>query len=107
MKNPTHEAIPWKEIKESKEFRELALSKRKTIAFLFVVGMLCFFSIPFLSTVFPGFLSIQIVGPINIGLIWGPLQYPIGGLIAWRYAVQMRETDAKLASLKSDFAKFV
>jgi uncharacterized membrane protein (DUF485 family) len=86
-------AGPWSVTYQKASFHALARRRRTIVVQLFVLSALFYFSLPFMTTVFPEFFRIKVLGSINIGLIYAILQYPIGGLIAYRYAVSMRKVD--------------
>lgn len=69
---------------------------------LFTLGLLFYFSIPFLTTFYPTLLSIKIWGPVTFGLLYAVLQYPIGGAIAIAYAVSVRKIDRLATTLEAD-----
>jgi len=81
------------------QFHSLTRQRRVIILKLFALSALFYFSIPFFTTFFPKFFAIQISGAINVGLVYAILQYPVGGLIAYRYAVNMRKIDAMVEKL--------
>jgi uncharacterized membrane protein (DUF485 family) len=87
-------AESWSDIYQKPQFVALTLRRRKIVLRLFALSSLFYFSIPFLTTLFPNILSIKIWGPLNIGLLYGVLQYPIGGLIAITFAIKMRKIDS-------------
>lgn len=84
---------------KNENFHLLVRQRRLIVAQLFVLSALVYFSIPFITTVFPEFFRIRISGAINIGLVYAVLQYPIGGLIAYRYAITMRKIDVLIKAL--------
>ncbi|MBL8468826.1 DUF485 domain-containing protein [Methyloversatilis discipulorum] len=87
------------------EFQVLVSRKRAASLFLFGMAMAAFFSIPLVSSQFPGFFKMRIFGGVNVGLLYLLAQYVMGGLIAWRYAVVFAGIDKEMSMLVSEFAR--
>ncbi|VFR24368.1 hypothetical protein AMP9_1686 [plant metagenome] len=63
------------------------------------MSMSAFLSIPLISHYLPHLFHTQVIGEINLGLLFLVGQYAIGGAVAWRYSVQLRRLDAQAAQL--------
>lgn len=96
---------PWDRIYADPRFTELVIKRRKVTFGLFFICMIVFFSIPFLAEVAPDFLKIRLIGSINIGLLFVVAQYLVGGVIAWRYVVQLKKIDTLSKNLIAAFSK--
>lgn len=100
-----NQSHPWDLIYADPRFAELVSKRRKVTFSLFMICMIVFFSIPFFAEFAPEFLRIKLMGSINVGLLFVLAQYIVGGLIAWRYVVQLRKIDAMSNDLISAFSK--
>ncbi|MBF7682184.1 DUF485 domain-containing protein [Acinetobacter sp. B5B] len=88
-----NQAHAWDRIYADPQFNQLVIKRRKVTIKLFCISMLFFFAIPFFSVVSPSFLRIQLMGSINVGLLLVIAQYLVGGLVAWRYVVELKKID--------------
>jgi len=84
---------------QNPQFHAIARRRRTMVLTLFVVSALFYFSIPVITTFFPSLFHIRLFGVINLGLTYAVLQYPIGGLIAYAYAISMRRLDGEVGEL--------
>lgn len=98
------QAHAWDRIYADPQFNQLVLKRRKVTLKLFLICMVFFFSIPFFSVVSPNFLRIQMIGVINIGLLLVIAQYVVGGIIAWRYVVELKKVDEMSQKLISTYS---
>ncbi|MCG8156380.1 DUF485 domain-containing protein [Brenneria goodwinii] len=93
------QSYSWDEIYQHKNYKEMVIKKQSAIIKLLIISLIFFFSIPFMNSFFPDLMKVKIAGAVNIGLVWAILQYPLGGLIACRYAVKMRHFDRESKKL--------
>lgn len=95
MKNTeATESISWDAVHAHPDFTRLVMRRRTVTWRLFAISMVFFFSVPVISTYFPQVFRAQIWGSINVGVLYLVAQYFGGGVIAWRYAVQLKLIDA-------------
>ncbi|MBF7688670.1 DUF485 domain-containing protein [Acinetobacter rathckeae] len=100
-----NQAHAWDRIYADPQFNQLVVKRRKVTLKLFLICMIFFFSIPFFSVVSPSFLRIQVMGAINVGLLLVVAQYVVGGLIAWRYVIELKKIDEMSKQLISTHAE--
>lgn len=74
----------------SNEFKSHMRGKGLIITLLVIVTFIFFFSLPLLNSLLPAVMKYQVVGSVNIGLLWVILQYPLGAAVAWCYTKKMR-----------------
>ncbi len=89
----------WSTMYRNPQFHAVSRQRRTVVLTLFIVGTLFYFSIPAITTFYPSIFHARLFGVVNIGLAYGLLQYPIGGLIAYVYAVNMRKLDLEVARM--------
>ncbi|MFI6732661.1 DUF485 domain-containing protein [Nonomuraea sp. NPDC050451] len=93
MTTKEHDASVYEEVQESSEFQDL---KRRFRAWTFPMTV-AFLAWYLLYVVLSGwardFMGIKLLGDINVGLIFGLLQFVSTFLIAWAYA---RHAEKKL-----------
>lgn len=89
----------WSVMYQNPRFHEITRKRRAVVMTLFVVSALFYFSIPAITTFFPSLFHIRLFGAINLGLTYALLQYPIGGLIAYAYAISMRKLDQEIGQI--------
>jgi uncharacterized membrane protein (DUF485 family) len=76
----------YRELAETEDFKELR-SRYRRFVFPWTVAFLSWYLLyVVLSNWAPDFMSIQIVGTINMGLVLGLLQFVSTFLIAWHYS---------------------
>lgn len=92
-------AVPWDAIHARPDFDRLVRERRAIMLRLLAVSMSAFLSIPLISHSLPHWFHTQVIGEINLGLLFLVGQYAIGGAVAWRYCVQLRRLDAQAAEL--------
>ncbi|MER5997049.1 DUF485 domain-containing protein [Nonomuraea sp. NPDC051941] len=93
MTTKEHDASVYEEVQESSEFQDL---KRRFRAWTFpmTVAFLAWYLLyVVLSGWARGFMGIKLLGEINVGLVFGLLQFVSTFLIAWAYA---RHAEKKL-----------
>jgi uncharacterized membrane protein (DUF485 family) len=93
------EQSSWSVIFQNPEFQAVARKRKKIVISLFLVSALFYFSIPLLTTMYPAVFRVRLFGSINLGLVYAILQYPIGGLIAYYYAISMRKIDREIGRM--------
>ena len=97
----THLEPDWAGLYAKPEFTRLVRHRMSVSVRLMVIAMVLFFSIPFIASQFPALFHIKVIGVINVGLIFLISQYFIGAVIAYRYAVQMRQVDEQAAAINA------
>ncbi|KAB8185748.1 DUF485 domain-containing protein [Nonomuraea phyllanthi] len=93
MTTQEHDASVYEQVQESSEFQDL---KRRFRAWTFpmtVAFLVWYLLYVVLSGWARGFMGIKIVGEINVGLVFGLLQFVSTFLIAWAYS---RHAERKL-----------
>lgn len=93
MTTQEHDASVYEQVQESSEFQDL---KRRFRAWTFpmtVAFLVWYLLYVVLSGWARGFMGIKIVGEINVGLVFGLLQFVSTFLIAWAYS---RHAEKKL-----------
>ncbi|MEW1838349.1 DUF485 domain-containing protein [Nonomuraea angiospora] len=93
MTTKEHDASVYEEVQESSEFQDL---KRRFRAWTFpmtVAFLVWYLLYVVLSGWARGFMGIKLLGEINVGLVFGLLQFVSTFLIAWAYA---RHAERKL-----------
>ncbi|MBB5784629.1 DUF485 domain-containing protein [Nonomuraea angiospora] len=93
MTTKEHDASVYEEVQESSEFQDL---KRRFRAWTFpmtVAFLVWYLLYVVLSGWARGFMGIKLLGEINVGLVFGLLQFVSTFLIAWAYA---RHAEKKL-----------
>lgn len=86
----------WAAIYRNPQFHTVTSKRKKVVLTLFIISALFYFSIPFCTTFFPSLFHVRLSGSLNLGLIYSLLQYPIGGLVAYAYAINMRKLDQEI-----------
>ncbi|WP_058896486.1 MULTISPECIES: DUF485 domain-containing protein [Herbaspirillum] len=89
----------WSVMYQNPQFHAIARKRKLVVMTLFVVSALFYFSIPFITTFYPRIFHVQLFGAVNLGLVYAVLQYPLGGLVAYAYAVHMRKLDQEVTRL--------
>ncbi|MEV4284376.1 DUF485 domain-containing protein [Nonomuraea bangladeshensis] len=93
MTTQEHDASVYESVRESSEFQEL---KRRFRAWTFpmtVAFLVWYLLYVVMSGWARGFMATKVLGDINVGLIFGLLQFVSTFLIAWAYA---RHAEKKL-----------
>jgi uncharacterized membrane protein (DUF485 family) len=83
----------WDAIYAHPEFQDLVSRRRAVVLRLFIVSMLCFFSVPLIVVFQPDVFKISLGGAINVGLIYLVAQYVVGTAIALRYTALLMRLD--------------
>ncbi|WP_051516629.1 DUF485 domain-containing protein [Herbaspirillum sp. RV1423] len=89
----------WSAMYRNPQFHAISRKRRTVVTTLFIVGALFYFSIPAITTFYPSIFHIRLFGVVNLGLAYALLQYPIGGLIAYAYAISMRKLDQEIGRI--------
>lgn len=79
-------STPYQEVQTSQEFKQLRSSFRKFVFPMTTLFLIWYFLYAVLAAFAPGFMSTKIVGNINIGLIFGLLQFASTFAITMIYA---------------------
>jgi uncharacterized membrane protein (DUF485 family) len=81
-----HDASVYEQMQESSEFQELKRRFRRWTFPMTVAFLVWYLLYVVLSGWARGFMAIELFGEINVGLIFGLLQFVSTFLIAWAYA---------------------
>jgi uncharacterized membrane protein (DUF485 family) len=86
----------WDQIAESKEFQDLMATKRVFIVPAFVFFVLYYFSLPVLVGYAPQFMSMKVIGQVNLAYLFALSQFFMAWIIAGLY-VKAANTFDRLA----------
>ncbi len=75
----------WDEIAASRQFQDLMATKRIFIVPAFVFFLAYYFALPVLVGYAPQFMSIKVIGPINLAYLFALSQFLVAWLIAGLY----------------------
>jgi len=89
----------WDALYASTEFSALVKRRKRIIIALLGISMALFFSIPLIAHYAAWMFKLQILGVINLGLVYLMLQYVMGSVIAWQYAKRLKTIDAQVDAL--------
>ncbi|RVX42824.1 uncharacterized membrane protein (DUF485 family) [Nonomuraea polychroma] len=93
MTTREHDASVYEQVQESTEFQELK-KRFRAWTFPMTVAFLAWYLLYVVMSGWArGFMAVKVLGDINIGLIFGLLQFVSTFLIAWAYA---RHAEKKL-----------
>lgn len=90
----------WSTMYRDPQFHAISRKRRTVVLTLFIVSALFYFSINAITTFYPALFHVRLFGVVNLGLAYGLLQYPIGGVIAYVYAVNMRKLDQDIGRMR-------
>ncbi|NUO99483.1 MAG: DUF485 domain-containing protein [Nonomuraea sp.] len=93
MTTREHDASVYEQVQQSNEFQELKRRFRRWTFPMTVAFLAWYLLYVVLSGWARGFMAIKLLGDINVGLVFGLLQFVSTFLIAWAYA---RHADKKL-----------
>ncbi|MFI9590409.1 DUF485 domain-containing protein [Nonomuraea sp. NPDC052265] len=93
MTTREHDASVYEQVQESSEFQELKRRFRRWTFPMTVAFLVWYLLYVVLSGWARGFMGIKLLGDINVGLVFGLLQFVSTFLIAWAYA---RHAEKKL-----------
>ncbi len=82
----------YEQIQASSEFAELRSKLRRFIFPMSAAFLIWYLLYVLLASYAPGFMSIKVVGNINVGLIFGLLQFVTTFGLAWLYARHANKT---------------
>jgi uncharacterized membrane protein (DUF485 family) len=88
---------PYEEVQASEEFSQLRATFRRFVFPVTAGFLVWYFLYVFLSAYAPDFMSTKVVGNINVGIIFGLLQFVSTFLIAGLYARYMNSKVDDLA----------
>lgn len=78
---------------------EMVARRQLYLVFILTIAFLAYYALLLVGAAyFTNIFSIQIVGRINIGIIFTISQYFFGGIIAWVYVQKMHAIDVALDS---------
>jgi uncharacterized membrane protein (DUF485 family) len=101
----TTQAI-WDKIAESQDFKDLMATKRIFIVPAFVFFVVYYFALPVLVGYAPQFMSIKVIGVVNIAYLFALSQFFVAWLIAGLYVRAANDFD-RLAKDIVDKAEIV
>ncbi len=81
----TPDPIAYQEVQQSARFIELRRRYRGFAFPMTVAFLLWYFLFVFAAVFAPDFMAQQVVGTINVGIVFGLLQFVSTGLITWAY----------------------
>ncbi|NUR91294.1 MAG: DUF485 domain-containing protein [Nonomuraea sp.] len=93
MTTREHDASVYEQVQQSDDFQELKRRFRRWTFPMTVAFLVWYLLYVVLSGWARGFMGIKLLGDINVGLVFGLLQFVSTFLIAWAYA---RHADKKL-----------
>ena len=94
---------PYIRLQQTEEFQELRTRFRRFV-FPMTAFFLAWYFLYVLAAIFaPGFMSIRVIGVINIGLIFGLLQFVTTFFITWWYiGFANKKLEPKQAAIRED-----
>ena len=75
----------WDKVAESQQFKDLMATKRIFIIPAFVFFVLYYFALPILVGYAPQFMSIKVIGNVNLAYLFALSQFFMAWTIAWLY----------------------
>jgi uncharacterized membrane protein (DUF485 family) len=78
-------AQPWDELAASPEFQALLRAKRSFLIPATVFFIVYYFALPILVGYFPGFMSTNVIGNINLAYLFALSQFIMAWVMAWVY----------------------
>jgi uncharacterized membrane protein (DUF485 family) len=98
---PAHD---WTTIEAAPEFRELVASKRRFIVPATVFFIVYYFALPLLVGYWPGVMSREVIGRINLAYLFALSQFAMAWLVMALYVRRARDFDAKEHAIVDRFA---
>ncbi|WP_312483531.1 DUF485 domain-containing protein [Stutzerimonas nitrititolerans] len=92
-------AQAYEDLYANPRFQELVRKRRGVVLRLLFVSMTFFFLVPILSSLTPDLFHLKVSNSTNFGLWYLLAQYMVGGAVAWRYAIQLRQLDKMVQQL--------
>jgi uncharacterized membrane protein (DUF485 family) len=86
----------WDRIAETREFKDLMATKKVFIIPAFVFFVVYYFLLPILVGYAPHFMSIKVIGVVNLAYLFALSQFFVAWTIAWLYVKAAGDFD-KLA----------
>lgn len=97
------EHVDFKAAQNSGEFKELRATHRSFVFSMTVAFLVWYLLYVILAVYAPGFMATKVLGNVNIGIIFGLLQFVTTFTITgWYVAFANRKLDPRAASLRSD-----
>ncbi|WP_237197290.1 DUF485 domain-containing protein [Rothia nasimurium] len=97
------EHVDFKAAQNSGEFKELRATHRSFVFPMTVAFLVWYLLYVILAVYAPGFMATKVLGNVNIGIIFGLLQFVTTFTITgWYVAFANRKLDPRAASLRSD-----
>jgi uncharacterized membrane protein (DUF485 family) len=75
----------WDRIAESRQFKDLMATKRIFIVPAFIFFVVYYFALPVLVGYAPQFMSIKVIGEVNLAYLFALSQFFMAWTIAWLY----------------------
>lgn len=75
----------WDEIAESRTFRDLMATKKIFIVPAFIFFVLYYFALPVLVGYAPRFMSMKVIGQVNLAYLFALSQFAVAWIIAGLY----------------------
>ncbi len=83
----------WDKIAESKEFQDLMATKKVFIVPAFIFFVVYYFALPVLVGYAPQFMSIKVIGEVNLAYLFALSQFFVAWLIAGLYVKAANDFD--------------
>jgi uncharacterized membrane protein (DUF485 family) len=91
-------AFDWAAIDADPRFQELHQKKKTFIWALMIASMIYYFLLPVIGGYFPHIFSVEVWGPVNIGILFALSQFVVAWLIAAIYAARANREFDRLAT---------
>ena len=91
--------IDWERMASRREFQDLLALKKAFILPAFVIFFFYYFALPIAVGFAPKWMSVEVIGKVNLGYLFALSQFVVGGIIAWLYLVAAAKFDALTADL--------
>jgi len=83
--NDPHEISDWNVVANNEEFKDLMAAKARFIVPATLFFLVYYFALPVLVGYAPTFMSMPVLGPVNIAYLFALSQFLVAWLIAWLY----------------------
>ena len=90
---PPEDKPVWDQVAESQEFKDLMATKKVFIVPAFVFFVVYYFALPILVGYAPGFMSIKVVGVVNLAYLFALSQFFVAWAIAGLYVRAAADLD--------------
>ena len=94
----------WEAIEAEPEFRELVAAKRRFMVPATVFFIVYYFALPLLVGYFPGAMSRDVVGEINLAYLFALSQFAMAWAVMALYVRRARDFDAREREIVRRFA---